>query len=92
MTLLQIIALIESAIILVLAEPCLNRLSPCAPFLLRCAFHATAIGTALRAWHIIDGHDPSWSSVVQVGGIALLLVCDRLSIVRLIDRRKNSRT
>lgn len=91
MTYLQWIGLVECAIIIALAEPTLNRMSPCAPFLLRWAIHAFAIGSVLRAWHLIGGHEPSWSSLVQMGGLALLFICDRMEIIRLGDRRRSNR-
>ena len=42
--------------ILVLAEPVLNRMSPCAPFAVRLSVHAIAMGSAIRLFHLADGH------------------------------------
>lgn len=91
MSWLQIIGLVEAIVILVLTEPVLNRMSPCAPMIMRMAFHMIAIGSAVRVYHILSGHPPSWSALMQVGGLALLLICDQLRHVRLIDRRKATR-
>ena len=91
MSWLQIIGLLEALVILVLTEPVLNRMSPCAPFIMRTAFHLIAIGSAFRVYHILSGHPPSWSALLQVGGLALLLICDQLRHVRLVDRRKATR-
>lgn len=77
-TLLQTIGIVESVIILVLAEPVLNRMSPCAPLLIRWSFHAVAMGSACRLYHILSGHPPSWSSLLQVGGLTALLLLDQL--------------
>jgi len=76
--LLQTIGIIESVIILVLAEPVLNRMSPCAPLLIRWSFHALAAGSAFRLYHILSGHAPSWSALLQVGGLTSLLLLDQL--------------
>ncbi len=78
MTLLQWIGIAEALIILCLAEPALNRMSPCAPLLIRLAFHAIAIGSALRLYHLFDGHEPSWSALVQSAGLCCLLIVDAL--------------
>lgn len=78
MTWFQLIGLIEAVIILVMAEPSLNRMSPCAPLIIRLAFHAMAIGSAFRIYHIASGHDPSWSAVVQTAGLCFLLIVDLL--------------
>ena len=91
MSWLQIVGLLEALVILVLTEPVLNRMSPCAPFIMRTAFHLIAIGSAIRVYHILSGHPPSWSALMQVGGLALLLICDQLRNVRLIDRRRAAR-
>ena len=40
------------------AEPVLNRMSPCAPFAVRLSVHAIAMGSAIRLFHLADGHDP----------------------------------
>jgi len=90
-TWLQIIGLVEAIVILVLTEPVLNRMSPCAPMIMRMAFHMIAIGSAVRVYHILSGHPPSWSALMQVGGLAMLLICDQLRHVRLIDRRRGKR-
>ena len=82
MNLLQLIGIAEAVTILMLAEPTLNRMSPCAPLLVRIAFHAIAIGSALRLYHLLSGHVPSWSALVQMAGFSGLLLLDHL-------RRKN---
>lgn len=77
MTALHAIAWVEAITILVLAEPVLNRMSACAPFAIRLAFHLMAIGSALRIYHLLTGHVPSWSAVVQIGGLAIYLVVEQ---------------
>ena len=77
MTALHAIAWVEAITILVLAEPVLNRMSKCAPFSIRLAFHLMAIGSALRIYHLLTGHVPSWSAVVQIGGLAIYLVVEQ---------------
>jgi len=84
MTVYQLVGIAEALTILMLAEPTLNRMSPCAPLFVRMAFHAIAIGSALRLYHLLSGHEPSWSALVQMAGFAALLVLDQL-------RRKDKR-
>lgn len=91
MSLMQIVGMVEAVIILALSEPVLNKMSPCAPLVMRMAFHAIAIGSALRLLHIFTGHAPSWSALLQVGGLALLLICGQFQYLRLTDRRRTDR-
>ena len=86
MTIAQTIAIFEALTVVVLSEPVLNRMSPCAPLLVRLSVHAICAGSLLRIYHLMDGHDPSWSSLVQLGGFAALLVLDQVARVRKIDR------
>ena len=86
MTIAQTIAIFEALTVVVLSEPVLNRMSPCAPLLVRLSVHAICAGSLFRIYHLMDGHDPSWSSLVQLGGFAALLVLDQVARVRKIDR------
>jgi len=89
--LMIIAAVLESIVILVLAEPVLNRMSPCAPFAVRLSVHAIAMGSAIRLFHLADGHTPSWSSLLQVGGFSALLLCHQIGNLWCEDRRKEPR-
>ena len=74
---LQILVLMESAVIVCLAEPAINRMSPCTGILPRMAFHLLTVGSVFRLYAISTGDIPSLSTVISTGGIALLLLCDR---------------
>lgn len=92
MNVYQLIGIVEAITILMLAEPTLNRMSPCAPLLVRIAFHAIAIGSALRLYHLLSGHVPSWSALVQMAGFAALLLLDHLRRKkRLEDKSRKKR-
>lgn len=74
----QIVVLVSAAIVLVLAEPAINRMSPCSPLLTRLAFHLLAVGAAGNLLWAALGDIPSWPEALIIAGIALLLVRDRL--------------
>lgn len=74
---LQILVLMESAIIVCLAEPAINRMSPCTGIFPRMAFHLLTVGAVFRLYAISTGDIPSLSTAISTGGIALLLLCDR---------------
>ncbi len=84
---LQTVVLISAAIILILAEPAINRMSPCSPFLTRLAFHCLAVGAAGNLLWVTLGDAPSWPETVILAGIALMLVRDRLRPRVAGDRR-----
>lgn len=86
MTIAQTIAIFEALTVVVLSEPVLNRMSPCAPLLVRLSVHAICAGSLFRIYHLLDGHDPSWSSLVQLGGFTALLLLDQVARVRKVDR------
>lgn len=74
---LQILVVLESAVIVCLAEPAINRMSPCTGILPRMAFHLLTVGAVFRLYAIFTGDIPSLSTAISTGGIALLLLCDR---------------
>ena len=45
MTIAQTIAIFEALTVVVLSEPVLNRMSPCAPLLVRLSVHAICAGS-----------------------------------------------
>ena len=91
MTIAQTIAIFEALTVVVLSEPVLNRMSPCAPLLVRLSVHAICAGSLFRIYHLLDGHDPSWSSLVQLGGFTALLLCHQIGNLWCEDRRKEPR-
>ena len=89
--LMIIAAVLESIVILVLAEPVLNRMSPCAPrspcdcLCMRSRWERdTPVPPGGRT-------PPSWSSLLQVGGFAALLLCHQIGNLWCEDRRKEPR-
>lgn len=74
---LKILVFAESAVIVCLAEPAINRMSPCTGLLPRMAFHLLTVGAVFRLYAIFTGDIPSVSTAISTGGIALLLLCDR---------------
>lgn len=88
---LQMIGVAECVLIILLSEPVLNRMSPCAPLLIRMTFHAIAMGSAIRLYHILAGHPPSWSALLQVGGLAALLLFNQLRRIKATSRRQTER-
>jgi hypothetical protein len=89
---MQILVLIESVCIGALAEPAINRMSPCAPWITRAAFHLLTIGAVARIAAIVwYGDIPTWPSVITGGGITLMLVRDRFSRLESGDRRRAPR-
>ena len=91
--LMTIFAVLESIVILVLAEPVLNRMSPCARSPMRLSVHAIAMGSAIRLFHLADGHDSLVGHrCCRFGGFAALLLCHQIGNLWCEDRRKNRAT
>jgi hypothetical protein len=84
---LQIVVFASAAIVLTLAEPAINRMSPCTPFIARLAFHLLAVGAFGNLLWVALGDTPNWPESVIIAGIALMLVCDRLRPRKAGDRR-----
>ena len=76
-TLLQAIVALESVIVALLAEPAINRMSPCTNLVPRLAFHLLTVGAVARLYASRAGDVPSVPTAITTGGVALLLVCDR---------------
>lgn len=75
--LLQTIVLLAAMVIVVRAEPALNRMSRCTPFMIRAAFLLLTLGAVAEIVFIIGGEVPSWSTAIVITGAAALLVCER---------------
>ena len=86
-TLLQAIVALESVIIALLAEPAINRMSPCTSLVPRLAFHLLTVGAVARIYAIATGDIPSVPTAITTGGVALLLICDRWRTGRAQDRQ-----
>lgn len=56
-TLLTAIVLLASTIIALRSEPELNRMSPCAPLLVRLAFHMLTLGAVAQIAAIVAWND-----------------------------------
>lgn len=76
-TLLQIIVVIASVVVLVRAEPALNRMNRGTPILVRLAFMLLTLGAVANILFVLAGRTPSWSTAIMLAGIAALLFCER---------------
>ncbi len=83
------IVFVSSLVTLILAEPAINRLSPCSPFLARFAFHCLAVGGAGNLVWVALGDPPRWPEAVMGLGVALLLGFDRIRPRAQGDRRQS---
>ncbi len=86
-TLLQAVVILESLIVAILAEPAINRMSPCTSLVPRLAFHLLTVGAVARIYAIATGDIPSIPTAITTGGVALLLICDRWRTGKAQDRR-----
>lgn len=75
--LLQIIVVMAALVIIVRAEPALNRMSRYTPFVVRMAFHLLALGAVAEIVFVVSGEVPSWPTAIVTLGVAALLVCER---------------
>lgn len=86
-TLLQGLVTLESIIVAILAEPAINRMSPCTSLVPRLAFHLLTVGAVARIYAIATGDIPSVPTSITTGGVALLLICDRWRTGKVQDRK-----
>ena len=75
--LLQALVVLAAVVIVVRAEPALNRMSRCTPFMIRASFHLLTLGAAAEIVFILSGEVPSWPTAITTVGVAALLVCER---------------
>lgn len=75
--LLQAIVLVAAVVIIVRAEPALNRMSRCTPFLIRSSFHLLTLGAVAEIVWLVAGDVPSWPTAITLVGVAALLFCER---------------
>jgi hypothetical protein len=75
--LLSVVLFCESCVVLGFAEPAIARMSPCTAFLPRVAFWLLSIGALWQAVSILSGGAPTGETALIMGGIALLLACER---------------
>jgi hypothetical protein len=87
--LLQAIVVLAALVILVRAEPALNRMSRCTPFMIRASFHLLTLGAVAQIVFIVAGEIPTWPSAFTTAGVAALLVCERR--LRLLFPRQRRR-
>lgn len=74
---LQCTALLLAGVMLWRAEPALNRMSRCTPFLVRLAFLLIAVGALALGLSVLSGRVPDVQTVLIAAGVAALLVCER---------------
>lgn len=75
--LLQGVALLSAGVILWRAEPAINRMSRCTPFMVRWSFILLVVGALALALHALSGRVPDAPTVLIAVGIAALLLCER---------------
>jgi len=75
--LLKILVIVECAVVIVYADPAIARMSPCTAFMPRAAFVLLFLGALGQAWSILSGGAPTGETALIMGGIALLLACER---------------
>jgi hypothetical protein len=75
--LLQAIVLVAASVIVVRAEPALNRMSKTTPLLVRLSFHLLTLGAIAEIVFVLAGGIPAWQSAITTAGIAALLLCER---------------
>lgn len=73
----QSLAIAACVVIVWRAEPVLNRMSPCTPWVVRIAFWLIAIAAIGAIVCMLMGDVPPWPSVIGACGTAALLFCDR---------------
>lgn len=74
---LQALQFLSSAVVLVLGEPAINRMSPCTPWFARLSFHFLVVGAFGNLVWTSLGDIPQWPETIVVCGAAILLLCDR---------------
>lgn len=88
--LLQAVVLAAAAIIVVRAEPALNRMSKTTPFLVRVSFHLLTLGAVAEIVFVLAGGIPAWQSAITTVGIAALLFCERRMRILFPPQRRTS--
>lgn len=86
--LLKLVVLLAAGVIVVRAEPALNRMSRCTPFMIRASFHLLTLGAVAEIVFVVSGDVPTWPTAITTVGVAFLLVCEkRLRILCQSPRR-----
>ena len=75
--LLKFVVLLAAGVIVVRAEPALNRMSRCTPFMVRASFHLLTLGAVAEIVFILSGDVPTWPTAIMIIGVAALLICER---------------
>jgi putative chitinase len=75
---MQGVCFISSIVTATLAEPAINRMSPCTRFSPRLAFHLLFLGAVGNALWLLLGDQPNFPETTLSAGVAMLLICDRL--------------
>ena len=75
--LLKLVVLLAAGVIVVRAEPALNRMSRCTPFMIRASFHLLTLGAVAEIVFVVSGDVPTWPTAITTVGVAFLLVCEK---------------
>lgn len=87
---LSVIVMVAAIVIVIRAEPALNRMNACTPFMVRSAFHLLTLGSTAEIVSILLGEAPSWPTAIVFLGVASLLVCERRLRVLCPSLKRNS--
>lgn len=74
---LQIIVVVAAVVIVLRAEPALNRMNRSTPILVRLAFYLLTLGAVAEILFVLAGRVPTWPTAIMLAGIAAMLFCER---------------
>ena len=74
---LILIVLFAAGVIVLRAEPALNRMGSGTPLLVRLSFLLMVLGASAEILLVLIGSRPSWPTAIVFSGIAVMLVCER---------------
>jgi hypothetical protein len=87
---MQALTLVACAIVIVRAEPAMNRMSRATLMTVRLAFYQLAVAAGAEVVAILVGRVPSWRETLMACGIATLMLCERR--IRLLSRVSDRRS
>lgn len=73
----QVIGALACFVIILRAEPALNRMTPDTHLSVRLSIWVTLMGAIARAWWIAMGNVPDIITVIMLMGFAALISCER---------------
>jgi uncharacterized membrane protein len=74
---LKAFVLMASIVIVIRAEPALNRMTCKTPLMIRLAFYLLTMGALAEVVFILAGEVPTVSAAILSAGVATMLYCER---------------